>query len=412
MSQPSAMRVPHPWAYMVLFLPFGMTSGYVVVTLAYLLTKAGASVEAVAALAAVSILPSTWKVLWAPLIDTTLTAKRWYMISVAVTAAAVLATAFLPYRVDMLPVFTAAAFAIGFTVTFAAMSVERLMAHATAEHQKGRAGGWSQAGNIGGQGLGGGAALWIAQHSGVSWLAGAALALACLASALPLLGVHEPAPAADARRYLRILQDSAIDLLALVRTRLGVMACFICLLPLGSGAAQNLWAAIAGDWGAGADEVALVGGVLSGVVCVAGAIFGGYVCDRVGRKRGYVVFGLVSAATALVMAAGPRTPLAFMALATLYNLVIGLVYGGFSAVTLEAIGKGAAATKYNLVASLSNIPLLLMTLADGWAHARWGSSGMLVFEAAIGVTAATVYGVTAYATRGLTWPARGRPKPA
>ena len=46
----------------------------------------------------------------------------------------------------------------------------------TPDDEKGRAGGWSQAGNLRGAGLGGGAGLWLAQHSGHPWISGAVLA--------------------------------------------------------------------------------------------------------------------------------------------------------------------------------------------------------------------------------------------
>ena len=58
---------------------------------------------------------------------------------------------------------------------------------------------------------------------------------------------------------------------------------------------------------------------------------------------------------------------------------------------LEAIGLGAAATKYNVFASLSNMPIAYMTLVDGWAHTRWGAAGMLFTEAAIGIAGIVVF---------------------
>ena len=63
----------------------------------------------------------------------------------------------------------------------------------------------------------------------------------------------------------------------------------------------------------------------------------------------------------------------------------GLAYAGFSAFTLEAIGKGAAATKYNVFASLSNAPIYLITFVDEWAHEKWNSFGMLNAEAILRV---------------------------
>jgi hypothetical protein len=71
--------------------------------------------------------------------------------------------------------------------------------------------------------------------------------------------------------------------------------------------------------------------------------------------------------------------------------VNGLCFAGFSAVTLEAIGLGAAATKYNLFASLSNMPIAYMTALEGWAHTQWGANGFLYLEAALGVASLLVF---------------------
>jgi hypothetical protein len=82
-----------------------------------------------------------------------------------------------------------------------------------------------------------------------------------------------------------------------------------------------------------------------------------------------------------------------------YALITGLTYAGFSAVVLEAIGRGAAATKYNVFASLSNIPIAYMTVVDGWARTRWNEGAMLYVEAVIGVAALLVFIAVATTTR-------------
>ena len=86
----------HPVVFLILFLPMGITNGYVVVTLGYLLTHAGISVAAVAGLVAVSLFPQTWKFLWAPIVDTTLSNKSWFLISAVVTGALMIGTAVVP----------------------------------------------------------------------------------------------------------------------------------------------------------------------------------------------------------------------------------------------------------------------------------------------------------------------------
>jgi PAT family beta-lactamase induction signal transducer AmpG len=69
----------------------------------------------------------------------------------------------------------------------------------------------------------------------------------------------------------------------------------------------------------------------------------------------------------------------------LYALVQGFNYAAFSAVVLEAIGCGAAATKYNLYASLANMPIAWLTIVDGWAYGRWHDNGMLLADALAGL---------------------------
>jgi hypothetical protein len=83
-----------------------------------------------------------------------------------------------------------------------------------------------------------------------------------------------------------------------------------------------------------------------------------------------------------------------------YSVITGFTYAGFSAVVLEAIGTGAAATKYNVYAALSNMPIYYMTEIDGVAHTRWGPSGMLFAEAVMCVVGLVVFaGVVAVVRR-------------
>ena len=393
----------HPMVYLVLYLPFGIGTGYVTVTLAWLLGHAGASVAALAALAGMGLLPNTWKVLWAPIIDTTLNAKRWFMLSVTVLAASLVGIALLPLKTDLLDVFGWLVLASSVAATITTMAVARFMAIDTPEELKGQAGGWSQAGNLGGAGLGGGAGLWLATHTGHPWIAGAVLGLICMASALPLLLLAEPGRVADGRGYRETLVETGRDVLSLGKTRIGLLACFIMLLPIGSGGLTSLWGAIGKDWNADADMVALVGGLLSGVVSIPGCIAGGYLSDRMDKKTAYNLFGLALAAVTAAAVFGPRTPMAFLVFACVYNLVVGFCYGAYSAVTLEAIGKGAAATKFNLISSISNVPVLTVTLVDGWAETRFGAAGMLWAETALGVGGVLLYLAVAIATRGLSW---------
>ncbi len=389
----------HPVLFLILFLPLGITNGYVVVTLAYLLAQNGVSVAAIAGLAALSLLPQTWKVLWAPLVDTTLTLKNWFLLSAIATGALMIATAMVTPTAAHLVLIESLCVGFSLTSSFNCMAADSLMAHATTPEEKGRAGGWSQAGNLGGTGLGGGAGLWLAQHMSYGWVSGAVLGAVCILSSLATLWLNEPKAAHRATNYLDSLVNVGRECWEVVSTRMGFLALFIMLIPIGVGAAQNLWSAVANDWHASADAVALVNGALGGVIAMFGCIAGGVICDRMDRKLAYCVFGIALAVVAALMALAPRTELMFVTFTCIYAFVMGFCYAAFGAVVLEAIGAGAAATKYNLLAGISNAPIIYQTMIDGWGHDRWGASGLLYVEALCGVAAVAVYAVVALATR-------------
>ena len=393
----------HPIAFLVLYLPFGATAGFGNVPLAYQLHERGVSVADVTVFLSMNLLPNIWKVLWSPLVDTTLSARRWYAIGVGVTALTFLVMAFAPLQPQSMPLLDILAFVLGLASSVAAMGAERFMAFETTEENKGRAGGWSQAGNLGGAGLGGGLGLWLVTHTHLPWSAGVALAVLSLACIGMAFRLADPPRIGEAKSYLASLKEAGRDVLSLATSRLGLMAIFICLLPLGTGAAGNLWSVVAGDWRAGADEVALVAGALSGVFTMIGALGGGYLSDRMDRKGAYALFGVLGALAAVVMALAPHTPTAFLVFASLYNLMTGASFAAFGAFTLEAIGKGAAATKYNLIASVANAPIFFTTLIDGQAQKRFGSGGMLLTEAALAITAAVIYFAVARISRGWSW---------
>jgi MFS family permease len=394
----ASRRTTHPGAFLVLMFPFGASNGYVVVTLGYLLAHRGVSIAAIAGLTAIALVPQTWKVAWAPIVDTTLTPKAWYAIGAVVTGTLIALSGLVPINAGAMPVITALVFAYSFSSSLLGMAAESLAAHATDGAQMGRVGGWLQAGNLGGSGIGGGLGLWVAQHSGVAWLSPVAVGVLCAACSTGLLAVFERHRRVRQARYLSDLLDVSKDVWAIARSRLGYLALLILFLPIGSGAAANLWAAVARDWHASADTVALVNGALGGVVSTFACLIGGYVCDLMDRKVAYCGFGVLTAVCAVVMALAPRTQSMFVLYTLLYAAVLGGAYSAFSAVTLEAIGRGAAATKYNLLASLSNVPIAWMTLVDGWAQTRWGSGAMLLTEAGIGVLAVAFFGAVAALT--------------
>ena len=386
-----AHKPAHPFLFTILILPMGASLGYVTVTLAYQLSQAGVSIEKIAALIAVGYLPHIFKFIWAPLIDTTLSFKKWYWISSIISSIGILALGILPLKESSLPGLTIIVLLSQFAITFLCMSTEGLMAYDVPENLKGRAGGFLQAGNLGGTGLGGGLGLILAQRLSAPWMVSMVLGLICLMCVLALFYLKDPKITIRAEKISSTYRNLFNDVWSTLKSKNGILAMLLCFLTLGTGASSNLWSSIAKDWQVSADVIAVVTGVMGGLLSAVGCMFGGWLCDRMNRRNAYLLFGLISAGCAVGMAYSPRTEMMFVIWTSVYAVALGLCYAGFTAFTLEAIGKGAAATKYNIFAALSNSPIYLMTYVVGIAYTHGGARVMLNTEAAFAVGAALIF---------------------
>ena len=376
-------RATSPVTIFFLVLPYGISGGFASVTLPFVLTRAGFPVAVAASIVAIGISSNLWRFLWGPVADLTLTPRRWYLLGLAAAAATLLLLSRMPMRPNAAFALTVVVFISQVAATLVVLPVGGLMAHTVPDAQKGRAGGWFQAGNLGGIGLGGGAGVWLATHRSTP-IAGAALAAMMAACALSLLFVPDVGRPLEGSVGER-LREIGSDFRDLLRSPMAVLAIVLVSSPVGSGAAVNLWSAVAPDWRATPDTVALVTGILGGIVSAVGSVIGGWIADRRGRWWSYLGSGVFMGATASAMALAPRTPAAYVAGVVLYALSCGMVYAAFSALLLHVIGRGAASTKYATLSSLGNLPTAYMTAFDGWAHDRWGAGGMLHAEALLGV---------------------------
>jgi PAT family beta-lactamase induction signal transducer AmpG len=368
-----------PSIFFWLVLPYGISSGFASITLPFILIKAGFSVATAASVVAIAVSSNLWRFLWGPVADLTLTARRWYLIGLATSAGTLLLLGFIPFHQNAIGFLTVMVFISQVAATLIVLPVGGLMAHTVADEAKGRAAGWYQAGNLGGTGIGGGAGVWLAAHFSKEAATGT-LSVAMLASALALYFVSDVRIVADETisQRMRLLGH---DILSMLKSAIPLFTIILVCSPIGSGAMNNLWSAVALDWHADANTVALVSGVLNGVISAVGCVIGGWMADRVGRWWAYFGSGAAMALVAIFMAIIPRTPSTYALGVLAYALFGGLAYAAFSAVVLFAIGRGAASTKYATLSSLGNLPVVYMTALNGWAHDQFGPAGMLYVEA-------------------------------
>jgi MFS family permease len=365
-------------------MPFGATYGFVAVTLGFILKEQGLDDADIGILVAMNVLPHTWKFFYAPITDVTLSRKTWYILANSAACTTILCMLFVPIDKGNLGTLEVLILINSVAISLLGMAVEGLMAYATPPDHRGRAAGWFQAGNLGGAGIGGGLALLIAENTTMelSIIATAAMFAACM------LGLffcpNAPRIHVDGsfgKRVVGSTVEVAKDLWGVIASRRGIVALVLCFLPIGSGAASGLFAAIAKRWGADAELVALITGTLGGVVSAVGCLVGGWMSDRMRRAIAYAVSGLMLAIVALGMALLPHDVAMYVVFTLLYQFATGIAFACFTGFVLEIIGSGAAATKYNAFASLSNIPITYMTVVAGWASTNHGPTNMLLVDA-------------------------------
>lgn len=407
---PALLPAPHPAVYMVLYVPFGALGGFVTVALTFLATRSGLSVTEGSFLAGAQMVSQWLKWIWAPAVDVSLSPKRWYLIATGLSAVGVFGMAVVRLGPDTLPLMLGIVAVASLVNSVVGMAIESMLAQTTRPGQEGRVSAWFQAGNLGGSGLGGGLGLFLLQKAPEPWMAGAVMGALFLACGTCLLLVPNVVAHSASGGAMGAVRGVFADIRELAKKRGGLLAALLCFLPIGTGAGQGVLtqAKIAGVWGASDTEVALVQGLFAGLVTAVGCFAGGWLCDRVKPRTAYAAIGValagVGVAMGLLAPGSPLnpagiTPVALYVVGNLtYAFVVGLAYAAFTAVVLEAIGRGSAATKYSLYASLSNFPIWWLGLLLGRTADKFGVAHMLYLEAGLAVLA-----VMLFAAVGRSW---------
>jgi MFS family permease len=254
------------------------------------------------------------------------------------------------------------------------------MATTLPDEVRGRAGGWYNAGNLGGGALGAGVTLWLADHSSPRVVAIALMVM----TAGPSLAAFALDEADRVRRSAKQIFGTMLrDVWSTVKSRTGIIGIIFCLSPVGTAAAMNLFSAIAVDYHAPTDTVTFVTGFLGGLITAVGSVLGGMACDRINRRFAYALSGALTAASAILMALMPLTPFTYTVGSSLYLLVAGFCYAAFSALVLEVVGRAgaSASTQYTLFTAAGNQAIGYVSIIDGKGYKHFGPRGLLGADA-------------------------------
>jgi MFS transporter, PAT family, beta-lactamase induction signal transducer AmpG len=385
---PSAPTRERPWVFGLLIAPSGVVANGVIQggALSYLLSIQGVGSGTQSHLIGLLALPTSLYFLWSPITDFFIRRRTWLLLGAAL-AATLMWFAFhqpqLASRTALILMLLSACCS-----QLVVSSCGGMMGTLRMEQSRRRAGSLYQAGSAGFGSL----AAWVliylsarVSQGALGWIAAAMI----IVPALAVLAAPRQEQISDGtlRATLRRVWDEC-KATFLRWDALPYIACMV--FPIASGSAAGLLPGVASQYHVGGDGVALINGLLGGIVTAAGAAVMSLIRTRMRAPVLYMLVALVNCACLSVLWLGPMQPTTYYVGILLYFFTIGCALAAFTAVVLEFLGAAgkSGSARYSIINSLGNVPVLYMLQADGWGADHWGARGMTAVETVVGAIAA------------------------
>lgn len=376
------------WVFGLLIAPYGVLLQGIVQggVLGYLLSREGAGSATQAHLIGLLSLPTSLYFLWSPITDFFVRRRTWVLGSSLIAALLMWLSLEQPRLSSGRAVLLA--FLAACCSQLIVSSAGGMMGALRSERTRRVASSLSQAGAMGLGALSAWVLIYLSPRVSRNSLASVAAVLI----AVPALAVFA-APrqmhitVGTFRATMRRVWDE-FRITFFRRDALPYVACMI--FPMGSGAAIGLLPGVARQYGVDGDQVAWVNGLLGGLLIAAGAGAMSLIRRRIRAPVLYMIVALVNCMCLSVLWLGPMRPTTYYAGALLYLFTVGCCYAMFTAVVLEFLGDSgkSGSTRYSIINSLGNIPVLYMLQVDGWGGERWGGRGLAGAEAVVGAIGA------------------------
>jgi MFS family permease len=372
-----------PYAFFFLHVCTAWPVGVVGLALASNLVNAGLAVHDVAGIIAASNLAFTLEFLWAPLVDSSLTRRQWFVIGALLMAGCLVALLLVDPGIASLPMMIGLAFASSSGAAMAAVAVKGIMAYDVAGHRIAAASGYYTAGGTFAKAVGAAGVLWLLTHT--TYRSSAAAFSLLVAGLAGTAIVHASAvPPFPGREVWTRLRTALRELWQLLCSRKGMVVAILCVIPFGAGTEAGLMGAIAREWTVSPDQLALFS-TLGAACSMAGAMAAGRLAVRFGPWEVYLLMGRLMITCMLAMAVAPRTAAWFMAMELCYRMLSSGCFAALLGIVMTIIGQGAASTKAAGLWSLASLSVVYPTYIEGHIHDAMGTTAMLLADAGLGV---------------------------
>jgi MFS family permease len=343
-------------------IPYGVCGAFIATLMPYLFANAKISLADIGWFGTATMIPTWFNFAYAPLVDLGIRRRSW-LIAMSVLSGLCLCAAMMQPLPEGKTWFVIYTFAGQIMNGLISSANGGLMATTLDDHERGKAGGWYNAGNLGGGAIGAGLILLLLDHLSRPVIAALLLATMVLPS-LAALAIDEPERGdVDAAQHIK---EMLREIWKTAKSRPGWTGMLFCISPVGTAALLNYFSGMSEAFHAAKWTVTLVNGALNGLITALGSLIGGVICDRMDRRMAYLLSGVLTAIVALVMAASPINQTTYAVGVCVYFLVAGFCYAAFSAVVLEAVGKAgaSASAQYALFVAAGNVAITYVGFID------------------------------------------------
>jgi MFS family permease len=394
---------------------YGVPGAFTAVLMPYLARRANLDLAHIGWYVTLLFVPTWFQFVYAPVVDFWLRRKHWLVLLALVGGASLFVACQMTLPDQVVPFLGFAFIAQVFSGLIGSCN-GGLMAAGLTDAQRGKAGGWYNAGNLSGGGISAWIAAMMTSDGYPAWQFGGVLALMMVGPALVMLFVHEPL-----RKMEGTLIDAIARLLGEVKaflwTKAGITGILLCLSPVGTAALANYFSGVAQDYVthdlAGelaklppdvaaklvdshvAHMIGIVSGLGGQIITAVGSIAGGFICDRTNRRAMYLLSGVLTAIVGLAMALSPTSESTFIYGGLTYALVTGFCYAAFTATVLETIGKDtkSASTRYSMFTAAGNVAIAYVGLIDSRFMKHHGVDGVVGSDAVLNIAGVVVLGL-------------------
>jgi MFS transporter, PAT family, beta-lactamase induction signal transducer AmpG len=404
-------------AFFLMYITEGIPLGFAATAIATQMRRQGISATAIGAFVGAIYLP--WAFKWAigPIVDVFSSdrfgRRRSWIIAMQL---AMVASLFLLQLVGLgadIKLLTTLIIVHNIFAATQDVAIDALAVGTLKADERGMAGGLTFAGAYLGQGIGGAGALYLVDYVGFSntyfFIAGTILAVTLLV----VLPLQEPVIArvaaagaglqrmgAEVRLFVKQVWD------AFTESRASLVGLAFALLPGGAMAlGLALLNTLAVDLGFNDNRVATLNLWVT-IISAMGCVVGGWLSDRMGRRRalGWFIFSMSPITLWLAWAlwhagwirpvdpalrAGVVVPAlvvtVFWCSALLYSFANGLMYGARAALFMDVSNPRVAATQFTAYMALLNLGIAYSSKWQGWSVDRYGYPLTLLADACIGL---------------------------